>query len=402
MLTPLAKINQMKKITIIILLNSPFDLQNYNRTGIPVLRKYFRVVVLDFTNWLASNINKVAFKKHDYEAVETVNNGEELVNIINKLKPTHALDYLGNVNDKLKIIEIIKRASVKYVVQRLAPIVDMPVPQKILSSIFRNPMRILDRLFIKLFEDSKPFSGSSPDLAIVAGSKYLDNFTIKSKVIINAGSEDYFTYKTCKECSVKVEVNSGEPYILFIDDCIAESDDYLLNNTSNKIDQQLYYKLLDELLEKIELVSGLSVIVAAHPNGKRNSSYRKNFGNREVHFGLTAQLSEQCALALTHYSTAISFPILWRKPIIIITVKTLSDDMNIYLFIKSIIYYLKCPSLPIDAKQIDVKAVYFQNNNYNKEAYNDYINRFIKKHNVVEEYFYEQFISYVKKTNQIN
>ena len=72
----------MKKITIIILLNSPFDLQNYNRTGISVLRKYFRVVVLDFTNWLASNINKVAFKKHDYKAVEPVNNGEELVDTI--------------------------------------------------------------------------------------------------------------------------------------------------------------------------------------------------------------------------------------------------------------------------------------------------------------------------------
>lgn len=387
----------MKKIIVLILLNSPFDFQNYNRTGIHFLTKYFHVVVLDCTSWLASNINKVDYEKHDYKTVEKVHNEKEFIDIIKKLKPDYAIDYLGNVNNKIAVFNILKKAGVKYVVQRLAPIVEQPIQKKILSSILRDPRKLLERLFTRFSIHTNLPGGLSPDIAIVAGSKYLDNFTAKSRNIIKAGSQDYYIYKSCKESSKKVEFNSGNPFILFMDDCIAESNDYLLTSRKNKIEPHSYYQALKQLLKNIELVSGIPVVVAAHPNGKAKQNYCENFGNREIYYGLTAELSEQCNLALTHHSTAISFPVLWRKPIIIITVESLNPNISDTYCIKNIIYYLKCPQLSINGNILDVKRVFSQNINCNEKAYKNFINTFIRESNVKEGYYYEAFIDYVKE-----
>lgn len=387
----------MREITILILLNSPFDLQNYKRTGIEFLKKYFQVVVLDCTSWLVTNIDRVDFRQHHYNEIEKVHDKNEFYCLIQKWKPAYAIDYLGNIQHKPAVVKILKESCVKYVVQRLAPIVDLPLQRKIMTSILKEPKKLAERIISKLWCYRTHKNELSPDIAIVAGSKYLDNFTSRAKTIINAGSQDYFTYETCRRSGNKVRVNGGNPFLLFIDDCIAETNDYLLTDRRNKIDVSSYYEALNLFLSNVELVSGLPVVVAAHPNGKAKRDYSKNFGKREVHYGVTAELSEQCNLALTHYSTAISFPVLWRKPIVIITLDALWANMSCSCFINNIIYYLKCPQLSINGDISDIEKVVSKKCQIDIEAYSNFTDQFIKKANVKEEHYYQAFTNYVKR-----
>jgi hypothetical protein len=83
-----------------------------------------------------------------------------------------------------------------------------------------------------------------------------------------------------------------------------------------------YLDVMRRLFDEIEERTGLRVVVAAHPD----SGYvpgSKAFGDREIVRGRTVELVAESDLVIAHLSTAVSFAVLFRKPLLFVVTETM-------------------------------------------------------------------------------
>lgn len=350
---------EKKKTKIVILLGAPLDEQNYERVGIPYLDQFFEVTVLDCMPWLGranhSNLNHVYGKS---ECI-SINSALEFDNAIQNHEPKFAIDFVGRGIYTKTIQTILSKWSVKFVVQKTGVNPGASLPMKIIRLFFgtkgmsprssienlgmnsageKNRVRGLWGRLCAVFEFRRALK--APDIALLAGSKSLDSWTKKAQKILWIGSQDYHLFrKTVANNSRKLAVTGGGRFILFIDECLPHAIDWTLLNVEPPIEAKNYYLLLLAFFEKVEKDFELPVVIAAHPNGAYIENYAGNFGGRQVLSRQTCALALESSLVLTHASTAISFAILARKPIIFLTTSALRDSFygaSVENFAKSI------------------------------------------------------------------
>ena len=79
-----------------------------------------------------------------------------------------------------------------------------------------------------------------------------------------------------------------------------------------------YYRSLRSLFDRIENELGLKVVIAGHPRADYQP-FGNVFGDRKIFYGDTADLVTKSRLVLAHFSTAIGFAVMFRKPIMLLT-----------------------------------------------------------------------------------
>jgi hypothetical protein len=81
------------------------------------------------------------------------------------------------------------------------------------------------------------------------------------------------------------------------------------------VDSFIYFRDLNAYFDYIEKSYDVKVVIAAHPKAY---SYKdiNPFNGREIVFNKSCELIKDSQFVLTHHSTAISFAILFRKPIV--------------------------------------------------------------------------------------
>ncbi len=136
------------------------------------------------------------------------------------------------------------------------------------------------------------------------------------------------------------------------------------------IDPEAYYLMLNRFFEKFENKYGVNVVIAGHPK----ADYTKNnpFEGREILFGETASMVRSCKYVLTHSSTAVSFAVLWKKPVLVLN-------------FKKVLFHLEGKMTDKFAKTLGTDLVYLDTSysmdfkmNVNQKKYRDYKNRFVK------------------------
>lgn len=144
---------------------------------------------------------------------------------------------------------------------------------------------------------------------------------IKKASIININYFDYDIYLTRKtECSV-----IKESYCVFLDEYLPYHPDFLISG-SKSINPKTYYGQLNLFFDSIENKTNARVVIAAHP--KANIYKSENpFINKEIIFNKTCELVNGADFVMTHYSSAISFAILFSKPILFLTSHELKSMM---------------------------------------------------------------------------
>jgi len=90
------------------------------------------------------------------------------------------------------------------------------------------------------------------------------------------------------------------------------------------VDPDYFYPRLRALFDRIESELGLRVIIAAHPRADY-SQHPDLFGKREVQAGNTIKLLRASKLAICSYSTAAGMAVLFRKPLLIYTLRSISN-----------------------------------------------------------------------------
>lgn len=159
-------------------------------------------------------------------------------------------------------------------------------------------------------------------------------------------------------------------YILFLDDCLMHSFDYKFGHQRPQISINDYFTALDEYFTYVEKKYHMPVIIAGHPNGLEYEDYKNFFRGRKVFFNHSAELSEHCFFAMTHYSLSAYYPILAKKNLVFLDFNKLNEELK-----KLQKNYCKIlGSKIVNIQDFDKKIIL---NNVNYKMYNNFIENYI-------------------------
>jgi hypothetical protein len=376
---------QERPIRIVILLGAPLTEQNFERVGIPYLSKHFDVMVFECTELLGRNHEIERVHWHNFFAIKSV---VDLSVQIEKYRPHYAIDLIGFGVLTLPICQVLAKNNVKFVIPKIG---SNPLPKiedrvkklmRLISTSWKKGILvdsknntvtarktpILGRIFKPLNRTHKKVKeklqkvrilreiDSLPNhIGLIAGFKSLDSLTSKSDPIIWVGANDYHAFNKAKnELGLNRNRWINKDFILFIDDCLLKATDWMLLGISPPVTEELYYPALTTFFAKIEAIYDMPVKIAGHPNSLTDRNFQFNMGGRSIIFGDTAALALQSSLVLVHGSTAISFAVLARKPIVSLTSQEL-DQENYGQHVRTVSSELGSPLVFIDlpVKQIN-------------------------------------------------
>ena len=184
--------------------------------------------------------------------------------------------------------------------------------KKFLSAVFRPKhslatiKKILITCFFKIFKNY-----FSTDFSIIGGNKK-SNFSSLKTIRIN--SWDYS--KTLRKSS---RIVNKKNYILYLSDGETRyQSDSQLWNTERVENSKLYLKKLNLFFNKIEKKYNLEILIAAHPRSNPKLTRDIELGKRKSFYGKTFELTKNAKFIMSCGSTALSYAVLLKKPILFI------------------------------------------------------------------------------------
>lgn len=133
-----------------------------------------------------------------------------------------------------------------------------------------------------------------------------------------------------------------------------------------------FYDQLKIFLNKIEEFYNREVIFCAHPRAKLNDAYLKKFKNVELN--KSAYFSKNSDLVIAHDSVSLNFPILFKKPILLVKIPGMelnNKENNIEATSK----FLNCNLTNLNNLNFDHNWLEKKINN---SKYEEYIKNYIK------------------------
>lgn len=329
------------RIRAVLLLGAIPNDHNFGRMGVARLSEEFDLFVLDLNNLLgrqnASNGVEPTFK------VTKISSIEELQETLLKLKPRFALDFVGiDARAYLSICKTVASTQTDLVVVKDGPLPSAGMfktskrlirqalqPGPRISETQRvnpsNPYEIAGQsgVFNKLATVSwAAFQNKIDIIGVFAGSASYDiNSCFVGRKVWSA-SEDVHTYQL-RHNNQGHEGTQGK--IVFLDSPIADGSDWIALGRKPLVSSETYYPQLRKLFSEIEKITGNQIVIAGHPNHINKAHFGKEMGDRVVLFNSTPELIRDSAAVLTHGSTAVSYGVLARKPLIFINSEELSS-----------------------------------------------------------------------------
>lgn len=141
-----------------------------------------------------------------------------------------------------------------------------------------------------------------------------DYKTSPTTVSIGVNSGDYQSFLFSRNKKVD---GVGDKYVVYVDQYLPFHNDFILRGMKH-IEASHFYAALNSFFKKIEERYNCEVVIAAHPSSVKYREYNF-FDGRKIFYNKTASLISNSLGAIICNSTAISFPVLEYKPVIIYT-----------------------------------------------------------------------------------
>ena len=197
-----------------------------------------------------------------------------------------------------------------------------------ISSLQELNTRIAETIFRTL---ARTYSGALTH-RLVAGQSYLPEAVRRRKqdsTLIFGHSDDYsaylrnsvhYTAKTPDQPKFAVMLDAPGP---------AFPDDDIQLGRKPPSTAAVWYPALAKFFDQLESHTGVSVEIAGHYKST-HPPIAACFGNRAVHYGRTLELVRDCEFVITLCSTAVSYAVVFRKPLIfIISDEILADRFSL-------------------------------------------------------------------------
>lgn len=183
-------------------------------------------------------------------------------------------------------------------------------------------------------------------------------------------------------------------YIVFCDECIPFHPEYINMNMEHPIPLEVYYPAVCKFFDKVERETGLKVIIAAHPRS-RYEEYPDYFDGRKVIRGKTMELVRDSEFVLMHGSTSLNFAVLYHKPVLFFTMAKIQQSEAFFRdYIRVFSSELNKGFINIDG---DCKIDWDKELKMDEEAYANYKEKYIKRKNSKEEFFWQIVADEIKK-----
>lgn len=114
--------------------------------------------------------------------------------------------------------------------------------------------------------------------------------------------------------------SNHEAYAVFLDQMLTYHPDFQLNGITNPLRAEDYFAGMERCFQRVERDFGLEVVIAPHPKATQDSLQKLG---RTVSAEQTSALVEGSKLVLCHYTTAVAYAVMFRKPVLFLT----SDSM---------------------------------------------------------------------------
>lgn len=332
---------------ILILTETPLRERDYKRFGIELLSRKFKVLVLDLTKITHPNywesFHQVRYEFNGYCIIECV---EDLIEIVHKFNgKAIAIDYLfaGEIQKLLRTILRNQGILTATVLAGLIPTNSLGrdnlsrfIARSIREFMVKN-YRTLRTCFHKFVHLPHDIS----DISVLAGSHAFSLIRAKTPYQILGHSFDYDLF-----LELRNQAKQTSPYAIFLDQDLVGHSDRLITGTKNFVSAEKYYPSLNSFFSRIEDQLGIEVKIAGQPK----SQYPINhpFSVRQVIQNDTARLVQNAQLVLAHYSTAVSFAVLWRKPIMLLNTDELEKSWVQRYWIDAFQRELKVPLINVD------------------------------------------------------
>ena len=147
--------------------------------------------------------------------------------------------------------------------------------------------------------------------------------------VIQANS---FDYSMIIEKNRKKNIKTSNNNIIFLDSGgpLFKTDSFMFGN-KHPLSVELWYPALVNFFDIIEDKTGNKVIIAAHPKHKYTKETREYFGDRQIVHGKSIDLVSESSLVMTLNSTAVSYAIMFNKPVLFLVSNEVIEDGNILL-----------------------------------------------------------------------
>jgi hypothetical protein len=234
----------------------------------------------------------------------------------------------------------------------------------------------------KTLKDKIVYFGSFKKIISLIKFKILNyliehNSNIKKPKIFITGSnaslgfsltfDDFIEAKNIEEAPRVIE----NDYILYLDNYLPHHIDFKINKIKT-IDPEIFYKKLDIFFTKIEKTYNLPVVIAYHPK----SLYKNEFKGRLGIKNNTSKLVKDSTFVINQFSSAISFAILFKKPILFFY---MDEFLNEKSYLNKILRTIEFQSNFFNSKSINIdKNSDFRIPEIDKNKYLEYQNTYLK------------------------
>ena len=378
------------KPKIFITTISPFTENIYERMELEYLKDYYEIWVLDCLNlFMPKQKDEITYSLFNSSNInlKEVSTKEEIISLIDNVKPIFLLDSIGKSEHTFLIQSICKSNKLCYVYDAsINTIGSSSLKNNFLYFLSILPYKMTQTIayLICCIKDAKYIR---PDIVLSCSSfGSLWEFSARKRILTVNQS---FINSSELESENKNNRLNNKSFILFLDDCLLHSFDFNLGHKKNNLSKKYYFNSLDIFFNKLESQFNMPVIIAAHPNGLEYKNYEKLFKHRKVIFNNSLVLSKNCFFAMTHYSLSIHYPIYFKKQVIFLELNELSDDVkslqkNYTKSLGSKIYNID----ELSSKVILEKV--------NHKKYNKFINSYLNNSSNKILHQYSPLISYFK------
>ncbi len=147
-------------------------------------------------------------------------------------------------------------------------------------------------LYFKTCENATPNEGTVVD---------------ENTLYLNCNSSDWET--GARAGNVEIDYK----YIVFVDQNIPFHPDSSINGYS--FPEETYFKELNKFFSAIEEKYSYPIIISAHPTSKKYESH-DYFSGRRIIYNKTKDLIKNSEMVIVHFSTAMGFAVMYKKPLI--------------------------------------------------------------------------------------
>lgn len=311
------------RVPLYLLVKNPFGPRDFDRMGVAALSEVFDVVVLDCTAWLLPTaLTTREATDATTASVSVVRSLRDLWLVMGRRVGGVAIDYVGSFSLRTLLLFWTLRAK------RIPLVVfdsgGVPYPSRqgtrwaAAKAWFKSNRDLgLVRRILKVagWALMKLLPKHHADVAFIAGTYCMyDPRYAAARQVVPSHSFDYEKHLTLMGTPRLIATR----YAVYVDEKITGHEDDAELGLPAVASERTFLPALDEFLRQFSDATELPVVIAAYPSSDVERTQRLWPGREAMH-GKTAELVRDAELVFVHATTAASFAIVSRRPLVHLT-----------------------------------------------------------------------------------